>query len=452
MSSKGKGQAFFKRGDEVAETGNWDFAIEMYVEGIQREPDNIESGYNKLREVALKRKASGGKAPGMMENLKRRPGKELDKNLANACYIWAKDPGAMLSMEQVILAAQKLELSTVVVWMAKLMFEAAKTTPKPQKRSFVFLTDIFEQADELKLAVESCRAAVELSPENSDPQLENRLNVILANYTIKQGQYGQEGEGLRGVRDMEKQKELLQKDSLVKSEDYLTAQIKKAKREYDESPEVPGKISGYVDALLQLETLENQQAAIDVLQKAFENTNTYNYKMRIGDIKMRQHTLAVRAAKESGDQEAFKKAYVEQLKFEILEFSERAKNYPTDLGYKFELGRRLFAAGKYDDAISSLQGAQNDPRRKLLVANFLGQAFMKKQWWQEAIDTFEKALSADIPEDRTKDIRYFLANCYENLGELAKAQENYSSIAQIDFNFKDVRERLQAVRDKLKQA
>jgi len=355
-------------------------------------------------------------------------------------------------MEQVILAAQKMELPQVAVWMAKLMYEAAKTVQKPQKRSFIFLTDIFEQADELKLAVDACRSAVEISPENSDPQLENRLNVILANYTIKQGQYGQEGEGLRGVRDVEKQKELLEKDSLVKSDDYLALQIRKAKKEYDESPTVGGKITAYVDALLSVETPENQQTAIDVLQKVFNETGAYNYKMRIGDIKIRQHMLKVRAAKESGDQEAFKKAYIDQLKFEIMEFDERARNYPTDMGFKFELGRRLFAAGKYDEAIGALQVAQNDPRRKVMVANFLGQSFMKKQWWQEAIDTFEKVLATDIPEDRTKDIRYYLATCYENQGDLKHAEENYSAIAQIDFNYKDVRERLQNVREKLKPA
>ncbi len=36
------GKAFFDRADQVAETGNWDFAIELYIEGIQREPGNIQ--------------------------------------------------------------------------------------------------------------------------------------------------------------------------------------------------------------------------------------------------------------------------------------------------------------------------------------------------------------------------------------------------------------------------
>ena len=66
------GKAFFDRADQVAETGNWDFAIELYIEGIQREPGNIQRGHQPLREVALKRTASGGKPAGFME--KHKPG------------------------------------------------------------------------------------------------------------------------------------------------------------------------------------------------------------------------------------------------------------------------------------------------------------------------------------------------------------------------------------------
>ena len=59
--SDGKGKAFFDRGDQVAETGNWDFAIEMYLQGIEREPDNVDQGHKPLRDVSMKRMAQGGK-------------------------------------------------------------------------------------------------------------------------------------------------------------------------------------------------------------------------------------------------------------------------------------------------------------------------------------------------------------------------------------------------------
>ena len=39
--SAGKGKAFFDRAEEVADTGSWDFAIELYLEGIQFQPQTI---------------------------------------------------------------------------------------------------------------------------------------------------------------------------------------------------------------------------------------------------------------------------------------------------------------------------------------------------------------------------------------------------------------------------
>jgi hypothetical protein len=62
-SKPNAGKKFFDHGDQVALTGNWDFAIEMYAMGIRWEPSNMERGWHKLREVAMKRKAQGGKGP-----------------------------------------------------------------------------------------------------------------------------------------------------------------------------------------------------------------------------------------------------------------------------------------------------------------------------------------------------------------------------------------------------
>ena len=57
VAGNGKGDAFFDRADKVAATGNWDYAIELYVDGIRRDPGNMERGYKPLREVSMNRKA-----------------------------------------------------------------------------------------------------------------------------------------------------------------------------------------------------------------------------------------------------------------------------------------------------------------------------------------------------------------------------------------------------------
>jgi hypothetical protein len=114
QATSGKGKAFFDRGDQVAETGNWDFAIQMYLEGIRREPGNLERGHRPLREVAVKRKAQGGKSAGLREAFKRRSGKDPAEALVNAEFVLAKDPLSLKAMVEVLKAARKLEEREVI--------------------------------------------------------------------------------------------------------------------------------------------------------------------------------------------------------------------------------------------------------------------------------------------------------------------------------------------------
>lgn len=447
QAKKKKASVFFDRADEVAGTGNWDFAIELYCEGLRLDPDEMQRGILKLRDVSLKRKMQGGKPAGMGDRRKHKPGKDPAGNLANAAYLLAKDPGSEALMEVFLKAAAALGNPEVIRWIGEIMLESQKHAKKANRRLCTVITDAMAGAKHYDLAIQACNLARSVAPD--DPDLEARLSQLGAEYTLQKGKYGVEGDFTKGVKDLDGQKELIQKDMLVKDENYLKQQIAKTQQEYLDNPTVPGKINRYVDALLKFEDESYENQAVDVLRKAFQDTKAYQFKMRIGDVKIRQMSRRYRKRKDAGDTEGATQAAREQLAFEVEEYRERAGNYPTDLSLKYELGRRLFLAGRYDDAIGFLQQAQRDPRRFVAVMNYLGQAFMRKEWWQEAIDTFEKVLGGDITEDRSKDIRYNLGQCYEQLKKYEKAQEQFSHLAQIDFNYKDVRSRLETLRKRI---
>ncbi len=448
-SPSDKGKAFFDRADEVAETGNWDFAIELYLEGIRREPENIDRGHQPLREVSLKRKVQGGKGPGMLEGLKRRPTKDPIDSLINAEYLLAKEPGAVPYMVQVLKATQTLNKPELIYWIGKILLEAQRQG-KTNKATLMFLTKAFHDIEEYASAISACELAQQLTPD--DPKLHETLGDLSAKYTIKKGKYDQEGDFVKSVRDIEKQKDLVQKDAAVKSKDYLRQQIDLTRKGYEESPIVPGKINAFIDALLKTEKDDDENEAVDVLNRAFKDTNAYQFKMRIGDIKIRQMARRYRKLVKAGNKAAAVEHARQQLAFELEEFSERAANYPTELAIKFELGKRQFLARQYDDAIGNLQQAQRDPRRHVLALNYLGLCFARKEWFQEAAETFERALQAEMPESRKKEIYYNLGDVYEKMGELSKAQEMFSDLAQMDFNFRDVRDRVDQVRKKIKQS
>jgi tetratricopeptide (TPR) repeat protein len=446
-AGSGNGAAFFERADEVAETGNWEFAIQLYLEGIQREPENIPRGHHKLREVSLRRKLAGGKPAGMMEQLKRRGGKDKIANLLNAEYLLAKDPGSVALMGQVVKAAQAMELDEVALWFSLFMLETQRKAAKPNKRVLMLLVATYTAVEEYGLALEACRLAKQVSGD--DPAIDQMQAELSAKFTIKRGKYDQDGDFTKSVKDIDKQKELIQKDSLYQESSFLEQQIAKARADHLAAPTEPGKINALVDALLKIEDDAHENQAVEVLTRAHQETGAYQFKMRIGDSRIRQMERQRRQLQAAGESAEADQLAQRQLAFELEEYAERCVNYPTDLTLKFELAVRQFKTGKYDDAIGSFQQARREPRRQLQAMTYLGQAFAKKGWLPEAAQTLEQALEHELTENQAVALRYALGDVLEQMGQLPRALEQFSKVAQADFTYKDVRNRVEAIRKKL---
>src|SRR5687767_14801971 len=81
---------FFDYAHQVAGTGNYDYAIEMFIQGLEKDPEDVTQ-HQALRDVSMKRKASGGKPLGMFSRPK--PSKDDKQNMLNAEKTLAFDPG-----------------------------------------------------------------------------------------------------------------------------------------------------------------------------------------------------------------------------------------------------------------------------------------------------------------------------------------------------------------------
>ena len=79
----------------------------------------------------------------------------------------------------------------------------------------------------------------------------------------------------------------------------------------------------------------------------------------------------------------------------------------------------------------------------------LGLCFFKKGWFTDAIDIFTQAIdSYEINDDGfAKNLRYNLARAREEQGQTEEALELYRKLAQIDFGYKDVRSRVDNLRN-----
>jgi tetratricopeptide (TPR) repeat protein len=96
------------------------------------------------------------------------------------------------------------------------------------------------------------------------------------------------------------------------------------------------------------------------------------------------------------------------------------------------------------------QEAQKDPRLRISAIDKTGLCFLLKGWYDDAIDLFKEAirLSPTQEDALTKDIRYNLARAYEASGKDDQALEIYRKLAQLEFNYKDVSQRIDKLRSK----
>ncbi|MHC4124767.1 MAG: tetratricopeptide repeat protein, partial [Planctomycetota bacterium] len=139
-----------------------------------------------------------------------------------------------------------------------------------------------------------------------------------------------------------------------------------------------------------------------------------------------------------------------QLKdIELEHYKLCVASYPTNLHFKYEYGVRLMLDKKYDDAIPMLQEAQREPKYKIVSMGKIGLCFYKKGWYADAIDVFSQAIdSYEMSDDSVaKELKYNLASSYEHQGNVAEALKTYRKIAQLDYGYKDVRVRIDKLRD-----
>ena len=452
----GKGKAFFERARTVAETGNYDYAIDLYIEGLLREPLNIKE-HEALRDVALRRKIKGGKPAGGIFGV--RPyfkGKTSKEQMLNTEWLLAKDPGNISTMQTMLKQAAAADYRDVVLWLGPIFLQANRTTKNPNPRLYLEIADLYEKFEAFAKAGEAIGLAQQLTP--ADASLDERIKALAAQETLKKGQYESVSDFKESLRDKEMTKDLLQKESLSKTLDYKKKMVEDARAAYESAPTDQQTIAKYVKTLLDMETEEYENMAIQTLQKAYEATKVYRYKTYIGDVRLKQYRrharILIDAVKTHPDdpslEQELHKLEEESLQFELQEFEERARHYPSDGVVMYKYGHCLYRAKRFDEAIAALQQAQNNPQHRSDSLYLLGRAFLEQTMNQEAVETLQRAIEdyelAATGDTKSKEMHYWLARAMEATQQSDEAAKIYSQIAQWDISFRDARQRLADLR------
>jgi tetratricopeptide (TPR) repeat protein len=211
-----------------------------------------------------------------------------------------------------------------------------------------------------------------------------------------------------------------------------------------------------IDAYLELADLLEREGTVDEAEKVLSaalaaSGNDIKVREHYEDRHLRWARHRVHVAEkrvEAEDTEAtrstLERLRAAQLKQEIEIYSARCQRYPENLTWKYELAMRLKSAGNHTEAIKQFQEVLQDARRKGAVSLELGECFQKIKQYPLAMRNYQTAV--ETLTDREMDLRkralYRAGVLAAGLQDVDAAQKYLSTLAEVDFGYRDVAERL----------
>lgn len=464
-----KATQFFDRAKTVYETGSFEYAMTLWLNGQRHDPMSM-AGLEGFWQAATAFVTSEVKPKLSKETLRSFAGRGPVDRYLDALLQWGVrqlDSGsAVKALDQVgkLHEQDGVDMSEPAYWIAMRVLGLIARDKKPSKAHYLRVMEVCKIVGAFDLAVKAGDAAVYLDP--TDAQLANQTRNMAAQATMTSGGYDQTGEagGFRlNIRDAKNQQIIEDRDRIVKTEDVKDRLVRASEEEYKNRPDDLPTIDRYAKALLDRGRPEDEKLAMRLLMKAHEDTKQFRYRQRAGEIRLRQARRALadyrdKAETNPDDEQAqttHAQAQRKYIEMERDEYRLRVEHYPTDLSVKHELGKREFELGENEEAIALFQESKDDPKYRSTAMDYLGKAFLRMDWIVEAVDTYRAALDqhANVNDSTGLELKYglmvtlqTLADRERSLESAVEAERMASSIAIVQLNYKDIKAR----RDQLK--
>jgi len=449
----------YRRACEALETGNYDYAIELFREVLRQNPEypNARVALRGAERRRLEGKPSiarkvlaplGGVVIGIKSLLSRDPRKRLERYED----LLEKSPNSVSALIGAARAAHAAGFNESAVLLLK---DALKRKSR-HKGALRLIADSLRDAGRRKEALTYLNRLLEMHPDNRELQQEIRdLQAVDHMETY-------EMEGAESFRDLirekaeakargesEPEEAAPQETAAKRPEEEAIAQMLK---ELETDPENLTKIVRLSMLYQDIGDYENARKVVkDALEKSPDD---YSLLERLGDLELhvRDRRIAeVEAQLHKEPDRADLKNRLEQLQrermqFTVQEYKWRVDRHPTDADLHFRLGLALFDTADYNGAIAAFQRAANVPGLMTDTAKMLGLCFMRKGQYDLAIEQLGLARDRHPNiDDKGKDILYLLAEAHEASGNAEEALKLYKRIYSADINFRDVAQKVDAL-------
>ncbi len=447
----------FDRANEVINTGNFDYGIQLLLNCCKLDPANLiyRQALRRTEKAKYKNNLRGSRLAFLTTSttkarLKAAKGaRDYLKVLEHGEEVLVRNPWDVGTQMDMAEAAEALGLLDLAVWTLE---QARQKNPKDATVNRA-LARLFEKRGNFSQAIMLWELVRKVDPQDIEAQ--HKAKDLAASDTIARGNY----EAVV-ARDLPQDTDLEGQGGPGKEVDARTGEESPAAAPGDRAAREAAPLLARVEAdptnantYLHLAAIyrraDQVERARQVLESGLVPTgNSFELMVELADLDIepfrRNLVITEEKLRAQPQDEELRKIRIRLLKEintrELDLFRQKADRYPTEMAHRFELGVRLLRAGQTDEAILELQAARSDPRQRWRALLYLGFCFKSRNNWRLAQRNFEEALqNLPVGEDASrKELLFQLAQGFAEAGDLAKAVDLGYELANLDFGYRDI--------------
>ena len=446
----------FQRASEAVEKGNYDYAIALFFDILNLNPDDVKTRMS-LRSAQKSKFENEGHSKGLpvlaalagwphlVVALLASVFKKYGAAIANYERYLARyplSPHVLRAQASAFRNSGREELAIVTLEFLR------QNWPK-DVHALRELAHIYERRNDIARATQRYQAIAQLRP--GDAEAGKKIHDLAATESIQES-WDTSDTFQEKLRDREKTAKLEQGQKLVRSGDDATDAVARVRLDIEESPDKP---------LLWAELGDLQRrkgdyaAAIEAYNKALElDPMNQLYHQKLMDAQLQEFdarieeakTAAAAAPADAALQKACADLENERRDFWLSELRRRVDERPTDTTLRFDLAELYFELGKINEATAEFQRVVRDPKFRIRSTAMLGKCFAAKGLDELAIGQFSRALQeSTLMEEFGKDIAYSLGVLYEKVGNFAAAEDTYRKLFETEIGYRDISEKMERV-------
>ncbi len=461
-----------KKAREVAERRNYDYAIELYSQLLLAYPNDAEAR-RELRavEVRLAKESPASPIRKIIRSVVPTAkaiflsiGKKHDGVMEECEKMLRFDPGNVSVLLMLGRAAMKAGyVDTAVATFEDIRTQRGGGNQRMLVKALRELAYGYERQNRIKDAIDIWSEVQKYVPQDREAQTKTRdlsakemaTNIETATTGVEAGKQARQI-----IKSREEAEKLERREHFIRTKEDVEAAIKETLDDIDKHPEDARLYSKLYSLHKQGENYEEAKKAIKKAQEL--DPQSWTYKFYEHDLEIWKQTRELNdlirryRAGEGAFKDEINKRKSDLLKFRLESYVNREKQFPTDFGVAFELGKIYFEMAQskndgalYDEAIKRFQKTSRDPKYRIESGLRMGQSFCAKGQHELALKRFDEALATlEVKDDNWKNLWYAKGETFERLGNVEEAIKAFTAIYEIDVGFRDVGKRLEKLQKK----